>query len=141
MLLKWMYQDRKVTGNITCVLSVSIVHLLLRIFHYILELFWRCGYFSFFIFSVTFYHPYTPWYTFWNATDQCLSRLKLWVLIPLMASCTRYSIMWFSLSVTCDRGTPVSSNNKSDRQDITEILLKVTLNTITLTLKCNVSYL
>ena len=30
--------------------------------------------------------------------------------------------------------TPVSSTNKTDRHDITEILLKVTLNTITLTL-------
>ena len=30
--------------------------------------------------------------------------------------------------------TPVSSNNKTDRQDITEILLKVALNTITLIL-------
>jgi hypothetical protein len=31
-------------------------------------------------------------------------------------------------------GTPVSSTNKTDRHDITEILLKVALNTITLTL-------
>ena len=31
-------------------------------------------------------------------------------------------------------GTSVSSTNKADRQDITEILLKVALNTITLTL-------
>jgi hypothetical protein len=31
---------------------------------------------------------------------------------------------WFSL------GTPVSSTNKTDRHDITEILLKVSLNTI-----------
>jgi len=31
---------------------------------------------------------------------------------------------WFSL------GTPVSSTNKTDRQDITEILLKMTLNTL-----------
>ena len=43
----------------------------------------------------------------------------------------------FSLSVTCNRwwfslGTPVSSTNKTDRHDITEILLKVALNTITL---------
>jgi hypothetical protein len=30
-------------------------------------------------------------------------------------------------------GTPVCSTNKTDRQDITEILLKVVLNTITLT--------
>ena len=35
---------------------------------------------------------------------------------------------WFSL------GTPVSSTNKTDRHDITEILLIVALNTITLTL-------
>ena len=31
-------------------------------------------------------------------------------------------------------GTPVSSTNKTNRHDIIEILLKVTLNTITLTL-------
>jgi hypothetical protein len=36
---------------------------------------------------------------------------------------------WFSL------GTPISSINKTDRNDITEILLKVILNTITLTLE------
>jgi hypothetical protein len=34
---------------------------------------------------------------------------------------------WFSL------GTLVSSSNKTDRHDISEILLKVALNTITLT--------
>ena len=33
-----------------------------------------------------------------------------------------------------DQCTPVSSTNKTDRQDIIEILLKVALNTITLTL-------
>jgi hypothetical protein len=37
--------------------------------------------------------------------------------------------MWF-----CP-GTPVSPNNKTDRHDITEILLKVALNTITITPK------
>jgi len=35
---------------------------------------------------------------------------------------------WFSL------GTPVSSPNKTDNHDIAEILLKMALNTITLTL-------
>ena len=35
---------------------------------------------------------------------------------------------WFS------PGTPVSSTNKTDRHDITEILLKVALNTIIITL-------
>ena len=40
-----------------------------------------------------------------------------------------YNIMWSSLSVTCDRSV-VSFTNKTDRHDITEILLKVGLNTI-----------
>jgi len=26
--------------------------------------------------------------------NRCLSPLKLWVWIPLMARCTRYNIMW-----------------------------------------------
>ena len=51
---------------------------------------------------------------------------------PIQARCTQYNIMckvcqWFS------SGTPVSSINKTDCQVITEILLKVALNTITLT--------
>ena len=43
------------------------------------------------------------------------------------AMCTRYNIMGFYPD------TPVSSTNKTDRRDITEILLKVALNSITLT--------
>ena len=67
--------------------------------------------------------------------NQCLSPLKLWVWILLMVRCTWYNIMWSSLSVTCGRswftlGIPISSSNKTDRHDITEILLKVALNTI-----------
>jgi len=38
---------------------------------------------------------------------------------------------WFSM------GTPVSSTNKTNHHDITEILLKVALNTITLILFLN----
>ena len=54
---------------------------------------------------------------------------------PLMARYTRYNIMWSCLSVTCVRswislGAPVSSTNKIDSHDITEILLKVALNII-----------
>jgi hypothetical protein len=53
--------------------------------------------------------------------------------------CTRYNIMWWGLSVTCDRlvvfsGYSGSSTNKTDCHIITEILFKVALNTITLTL-------
>ena len=55
--------------------------------------------------------------------SQFLSLLKLWVRIPLMA---RFS-----------PDTPISSTNKTDRHDIAEILLKVALNTITLTLPRN----
>jgi hypothetical protein len=58
-----------------------------------------------------------------------------------------YSITTFciSLSVSCDRstvssGTLVSSTNKTDRQDTTEIFLKVGLNTIALTLTINIQY-
>jgi len=29
-----------------------------------------------------------------SLSNQCLSPLKLWVRTPLMAMCTRYSIMW-----------------------------------------------
>ena len=67
--------------------------------------------------------------------NQCLSQLNLWGLNPLMARYAQYNIMWkvcqwlatgrwFSL------GIPVSSTKKADRHDITEILLKVALNTI-----------
>jgi hypothetical protein len=42
---------------------------------------------------------------------------------------------WFS------PGTPISSTNKTDRHDITEILLKVALNTIKQTNKPSLSLL
>jgi hypothetical protein len=42
-----------------------------------------------------------------------------------------YKIMRYSLSVTCGRSMVFSGSiNKTDRHDITEILLKVALNTI-----------
>jgi len=37
---------------------------------------------------------------------------------------------WLATNWWFSQGTPVSSNNKTDRHDITEILLKVALNTI-----------
>jgi len=79
--------------------------------------------------------PSWSWYCSWiynYMCNQCLSSLKLWVRIPFMARCARYNIC---LSVICDKsvvfsGTPVSSINKTDRHNITELLLKVALNTI-----------
>ena len=56
-------------------------------------------------------------------------------------SCKVYSIqhyvmkfVWLATGLWFFAGTPVSSTNKTDRHNITEILLKVALNTITLTL-------
>ena len=58
---------------------------------------------------------------------------------PTQVRCTRYIIMWKSLQVICGRSVcfPVSCTNKTDRHDyvdITEILLKVALSIIILTL-------
>ena len=65
--------------------------------------------------------------------NQCLSPLVLWVRISIRARCTTLcdkvcqrlaTGRWFS------PGPSVSSTNKSNCHDITEILLKVALNTI-----------
>ena len=78
----------------------------------------------------------------YNMCNQCLSLLTLWVRIPIIARCTRYNIMWYVggfhrflplIKLVCDllRTGPVSSTNKTDRRDISEILLKMALNTLT----------
>ena len=59
--------------------------------------------------------------------NQCLSLLMLWVRISNKARCTTLCdkvCQWFS------PGPRVSSTNNTNRHDITEILLKVALNTI-----------
>jgi hypothetical protein len=71
-------------------------------------------------------------------SNRWLSPLTLWGWIPLMARYTQYNIMWFCQRLVAglcffSPGTPVYSINKTDRHDITKILLKVVLNTITLT--------
>jgi hypothetical protein len=57
---------------------------------------------------------------------------------PAQARCTRYNIKFVSDLLTAGQwfspGTLVSSTNKTDCHDINEILLKVVLNTTTLTL-------
>jgi len=45
-----------------------------------------------------------------------------------------YSIQHYVIKSVVFPGTPVSSTNKTDRHDIAEILLKVALHTIPLTL-------
>ena len=67
----------------------------------------------------------------WN---KCRSLLTLWVLIQLISRCNWYNNMWYNLSVTGRWFSPVSSTNKTDNDDMTEILLKVALNTTIQTL-------
>jgi hypothetical protein len=65
--------------------------------------------------------------------NQCLSPLMLLVRIPLRARCTTLCdkvCQWLATGQWFSLGPPVSSTNKTDHHDITEILLKVTLNTI-----------
>jgi hypothetical protein len=54
------------------------------------------------------------------------------------ANCEMYSIQYYVIKFVCDLrhvgGSPVSSINKTDHNDISEILLKVALNAITLTI-------
>ena len=62
------------------------------------------------------------------------SPLKLWVRAPLMRGVLDTTLcdkgcQWFAAG-RFSPGTPVSSTNKTDRHDITELLLKVVLNTI-----------
>ena len=60
--------------------------------------------------------------------NQCLSLLMLWVRTPL-----KRGVLDTTLLVAGQWFTPVSSTNNTDCLDITEILLKMALNTLTLT--------
>ena len=65
---------------------------------------------------------------------KCLSQLTLWVLIPLDSTLCDKVCQWLATGRWFSPGTPVSSTNKTDRHDITEILMKVALSTINLNL-------
>jgi hypothetical protein len=93
--------------------------------------------------------PSWPWsYGSWvynYLCNRCLSPLKLWVRIPLRWGVCDTTIcdkvcQWHAADRWFSPGTLVSSTNKNDRHDITEILLKVALTTITLIL-VNLVYL
>jgi len=80
--------------------------------------------------------PSWPWsYGSWiynYLCNQCLSPL-MWVRISIRAMCTTLcdkDFQWLATGWWFYPGPPVSSNNKTDRHDITEILLKVVLNSI-----------
>ena len=65
--------------------------------------------------------------------NQYLSPLMLWVRISIRARCTTLCdkvCQWLATGRWFSPGTPVSSTNKTDRHDITEVLCKMALNTI-----------
>ena len=70
--------------------------------------------------------------------NQCLSPLTLWVRISLRRGLLDITLcdkvyQWLATGRWFSPEPPVSSTNKTDRHDTTEILLKVALTTITLT--------
>ena len=70
--------------------------------------------------------------------NQCVSPLTLSVRIPLRRGVLDTTLcdkvcQWFAAGRRFSPGALVSSTNKTDCHDITDILLKVALNTITLT--------
>jgi hypothetical protein len=73
--------------------------------------------------------------------NQCLSPLMLWVRISIRARCTTLCdkvYQWLVTGRWFSQGPPVSSANKTDYHDITEILLKMTLNTTKQTKQTNI---
>jgi hypothetical protein len=77
-----------------------------------------------------------PWsYGSWISNylwNRCLSPLMLWVRISIRSKCTNLCDKVCRLLATGRWFSPVSSTNKTDRHDIIDILLKVTLNIISL---------
>ena len=78
-----------------------------------------------------------PWsWSYGNWIYNCLSPLTLWVWIALrrdvLDTTLCYKVCpWLATGQWFSPGTPVSSTNETDRLDMTDILLKVALNTIT----------
>ena len=75
-----------------------------------------------------------PWsYGSWiynHLCNQCLSPVMVWVRISIRARCTTLCDKVCQWLTTGQWFSPISSTSKTDRHDITEILLKVALNTI-----------
>ena len=81
--------------------------------------------------------PSWPWsYDSWIDNylwNQSLSPLMLWVRISIRAKCAPLFdkvCQWLTTGRWFSLGPLVPSTNKTDRHDITEIFLKVALNTI-----------
>ena len=89
------------------------------------------------VFNATFNNILGPWshgsWIYNYLCNQFLSRLMLWVRISIRARCTTLCnkvCRWLTIGRWFSPGTLVSSTNKTDRHDITEIVLKAALNII-----------
>ena len=82
--------------------------------------------------SGEFKHFGFVWFMVFNATFNNISVISWLLMVPQGRHV--YDRMEVGFTTTCAISTLVSSINKTDRHDITEILLTVALNTITLTL-------
>ena len=129
-LLKCLHQGRKLSGHEGLGVSISMF----SVFCDFLNI-WSCSdsvgdfVFHFYLihlstFKKYMYYDYYYWFPFVISQN------------PAQTRCTRDNIMWSSLSAAgrwFSPGFPVSSTNRIDRHYITEILLKVVLNTIIIT--------
>jgi hypothetical protein len=87
--------------------------------------------------SFTAKGPSWPWshgsWIYNYQCNRCLSTLIVWVLILIRVRCTTLCdkvCQWLATGRWFSLGPLVSSTNKTDHHYITEILLKVALNTI-----------
>jgi hypothetical protein len=90
--------------------------------------------------------PSWPWsYGSWiynYLCNQCILPLMVWVRISIRVRCTTLCDrvrQWLTTGRWFSPGPSVCSNNKTDCHDITEILIKVALNTIKKTNKQTLS--
>jgi len=70
------------------------------------------------------------WWIYNYLCNKYISLLMLWVRISIRARCTTSCNDVWQWLATGRWFSPVSSTNKTDHHDVTEILLKVVLNTI-----------
>jgi hypothetical protein len=87
------------------------------------------------VFLITFQGPSWPWsYGSWiynYLCNRCLSPLMLWVRISIRSRCTTLCdkvCQWLATGRWFSPGSPISSTYKTDRHDITVIMLQVALN-------------
>jgi hypothetical protein len=90
----------------------------------------HCGIFSFPFISWIFYHIHLHQYLSFIFTGIFFPQIKFFDV----TDDTTLILQWPATGWWFSPGTPVSSTNKTDCHDITEILLKVALNTINQTL-------